>query len=685
MKRIILFLSSVLLIISSTVIVAFFGLFFYFKSNVDYSLDKELFEKSKSNIATYYYVYNENDELEEVWNTASGDRKDWISIDQVGEKIKNAFIAVEDNNFYKHKGINWGRTALATINYITKSKPRFGASTITQQVVKNISGDNENKITRKVNEIFRAAELEKSYSKDDILEMYLNIIPMPGNMYGIRSASNRYFGKEPNELNIAEVATIVGITNAPSKYNPYEYPDKCVKKRNIVLYAMYNNGVISDEEYRDSVNAELILTDDEDVKRFSSWFVETATSDVLSDLKSKYNLSEQAAQIRLRGAKIVMSMNKDIQDILENFFYNDQNLSDKFKSGLDYAMVISDPKTGDLLGIVGNGGEKKAEKIYNHATNPIIPGSVLKPLSIYAPLLDSNKIKWSDMVEDSPVRYTDENGLGYPKNSPDVYEGYIDINTALKKSKNTVAVKLYNLIGGDNIYSFLTNDLKLKGIYDIYKTDKGTYTDIAESPLALGQLSKGVSLRDITEAYNIFPSYGILPESRSYYCVFDSLGNTLLENRRNDKRVIKTETAEIMNQMLMNVVDSGTAKRISLKESVDTAGKTGTSSGDKDRLFIGFTPYITAGIWCGYSSEGRPIGDSTPGHLQIWDEIMKQIHNKCFIDYYGEAENFETSNVLLLPYCASSGCIPNDRCSENEIKYGYFTPDNIPNEECCIH
>jgi len=690
MKKLFLTLGVILLIVSILVASGATAAIAYTAKHIDYEMDEELFRKAKEESTTYYYAYK-NGELNEVWKSLGRDKREWSAIEYIPNNLKNAFISMEDRQFYSHKGVNVKRTVVAIFNHIFKFKESFGASTITQQVVKNISGDNETTVKRKMNEIFRALHLERNHSKDDILELYLNIAPMSGTMYGVSIAAEAYFGKDVEDLTLAESATIAGITNAPAKYDPYKYPDACREKRNRVLYAMYTNGKISEIEYESAKSEPLILSGNSIGNSSSSWFVETAREDIISDLMDEYEIGKPAATLLLNGAKIVLTMNTEIQEIMENYFYNEDNLSEKYKDGLNYSMVVSDPKTGNLLGIIGSAGKKNGERLYNYATNNITPGSVMKPIALYAPLIDSGRVCWSSMLDDLPLRYNNVSGeeQGYPKNSPDVYEGMIDLNDALRKSKNTIAIRLFDMLGAESIFKRLTEDFGLTSLVRDGKNDKGgSVTDLAEAPLALGQLSYGISLRSITEAYNVFPGDGILAKGNSYYCVLDKEGKEILSSDSDKKRIFDASTAQVMNQMLMNVVKDGTARRITLDEVVDTAGKTGTSGGDKDRLFVGYTPYVTAGIWCGYSN-GQSVGVNIPSHLDIWDRVMREIHNRVFLTGYSESvKGFDTNLLVIKPYCSISGDAPGENCELDDyatIKYGYFTKKRSPDEECEYH
>ncbi len=691
MKRFFKVFALTVTLISIIISGALGSLIIYARRNIDYDVDEELFRSAKDDKTVYYYAYNINNELIEVYKSSSNNVREWTNFEDCGKYIKLGFIAMEDRDYYNHKGINVKRTVAAVINHFLKFRNSFGASTITQQVIKNISGDNENNVWRKVKEILRAINLERNHSKDDIFELYLNIVPMTGKIYGVGAASEIYFDKEPDELTIAEAATIVGITNAPSKYNPYSNPDGCIEKRNKVLFAMREVGYITLEEYEVALQTNLELSDENGRFGISSWFIETANNDILKNICDLEGVSYAAARLMLNGAKVLLTMSPEIQNILEDYFSNEDNLSENFKNGLKYSMVVSDPCSGDLLGIIGNAGKKSGELLFNYATAPIIPGSVLKPLALYAPLIESGDAHWSTIFDDSPVEYkivADEE-IGYPKNSPDVYDGDITLCEAIKKSKNTVAIRAFQILGADRIF----NHLKDNYGFTLIKSDKNhkgeTVSDIGAAALALGQLSYGESLRKLTEAYGTFANDGILSSGRSYTKVYNSGGEVLLEKDREGKRLYSPETTQIMNQLLYEVVADGTARQIKLKELIDVAGKTGTSGNDRDRLFVGYTPYYTAGIWCGYGGSDIPVGANKPNHLEIWDNVMTLIHDKLIFSNYDEVLNsFNTDKIMIAPYCSKSGEIPTEMCElddESEIKLGYYKRNNSLNNICEFH
>lgn len=692
MKKIFIRIAVAIVILS--LLVAMFGGIgiAYAHKNIDYELDRELFEKAKDDKITYYYAYDRNGELVEVYKSAKETVREWADFDTVSNYVKFCFIAMEDRDFYHHNGVNFKRTLAAAANHILKLRTSFGASTITQQVIKNISGDNEISISRKIKEIFRALSLERRYSKNDIFEVYLNVVPMSGNIYGVSAAAEIYFGKDVADLSLAEAATIVGITNAPAKFNPYTKPEACVEKRNRVLYAMYDVGYISKEEYDSSVKEPLSLCEEKGNYGTCSWFVETANEDIMSDICQKYSISKGAAKLMLNGAHIILTVNSEVQNILDSYFSDTSNLSGKIADGLNYSMVVSDPYSGDLLGIVGNGGQKRGNMVFNYATATVTPGSVLKPLALYAPLIDNGRITWSTMIEDAPVEYIGEgnNAVPYPKNTPDVYDGLIDINEALKRSKNTVAIRLFDMMDSEWVFNALKQNY---GFDTLVKSAIGvngnSVSDMSSAPLALGQLSFGISLRKLTEAYGVFPAEGILSTGRSYVKVYDRNGEIIVDKKSERKRIISRDTAQMMNQLLTNVVSDGTARQIRLKELVDVAGKTGTSGNDRDRLFVGYTPYFCAGIWCGYGNANKSVGQNSPSHLQIWDEVMTLIHDKLIFDNYDEELSaFSTDTLIVVPYCSKSGQCITDECQlddESSIRLGYFKLNDFPKEYCQYH
>ena len=698
-KKLLLRSAAVIASFAVVLFVIFLLIGVYAHKNVDSEIDERLFEKSRDVNTTVFYGNsgrgsgNFDESYIPVELEMSGSyRKIFYSLDENSRYLIDGFIAVEDRKFYEHQGIDLKRTFLAGVNYIFKTGKRFGASTITQQVIKNISGDNQPTVKRKISELIRALRIENRYSKDDILEVYLNIVPMGENVFGAGTAARTFFGKEPKSLTAAEAATLIGITNAPTAYNPYGNPEKCIEKRNSVLKIMYDEGVISNEEYTAAIAEPLVVIPRElREDRYDSWFVETVIEEAIADMAEKYNISEQTARLLLSGGgyKVYTTADITVQNTLEKYFENTEIFSPEIKNGLNYAMVVCDSKSGNLLGIVGRVGEKNGNRLLNHALIPHIPASTLKPLGLYAPLIDEGKINWATVFDDVPVSFSERDGeyIEYPKNSPDVYDGLTTVSDALRKSKNTVAVRLCNMRTPERVFRTLTEDFGFDTLVRSEKSADGrVLTDLATSPLALGQLTHGVSLRSLTEGYTVFPSYGMLKKSRSYLKIVDSDGKTVVEKLPEEKRVFSESTAKIMNKLLSGVVETGTAARVTLKNTVDTAGKTGTSAGNRDKMFIGYTPYLTAGIWCGYESGNGSVASVNPGHIEIWDKIMNELHGDIAAD---GSEHFSDEGLLHLPYCMDSGELYSQNCMYDvrgtRLSYGYFTADNQPRKKCTRH
>ncbi len=695
-KRVIKVVAILIVSISLLACIGITAISAYARSNIDFEEDERLFEAAGKGTLTRFYAnaslnFDEYIPVEFGAMTMGNSVKSFYSLDEISVYLCDGFVAVEDKEFYNHEGVNFKRTALALFNHVFKLKDSFGASTITQQVIKNISGDNEATVRRKLTEIFRALRIEDKHTKEEILELYLNIVPLGENIVGVGAGARHYFGKEPSELLPEEAAVLIGLTNAPTLYNPHNNPDRCLDKRNTVLRSMHEDGVINDEEYERAVESPLVvLSREESEDAIYSWFLETVISDVSEDYAKIHGISTGAARVLLlaSGYDIYTTQNINVQKILDEYFEDTDNFPDEIKQGLDFCMTVTDSGSGDLLGIVGSVGEKKANLLVNHATTPHTPASALKPLALYAPLIDEGKINWATVFDDVPLEFLDGT-RPYPANSPNEYSGLITVKDALRTSKNTVAMRLYNLLGAEKIYSSLKNDFGFSIIRNDYNGKGDRITDLAPAPLALGQLSRGVGLRELTEAYTVFAANGVLNKGRSYTRVIDSSGKAILENKSEAKRVYKKETAEIMNQLLMNVTDTGTAKSITLGSMVDTAGKTGTSGGNLEKLFVGYTPYLAAGIRCSYNDNKTPVGSVYPSHLAVWDEVMTQIHS-LFIDEYSEnIKSFSTDGLVYEPYCKDSGELFCERCMldprGSRLEYGYFARDNKPRGLCQTH
>ena len=622
----------------------------------------------------------------------SSENRTWVSYDEMPKNLIDAFVCIEDERFWEHNGVDWKRTLGAAYKIITKSD-YFGGSTITQQLIKNITGNNEVTIQRKVREIVSALELEKTVSKEQILEMYLNTIYLSEHCYGVEAASVAYFGKSVSDLDLVECAALAAIPQFPSKFDPYLNPENNADRRKVVLTQMHKFGKITDEEYYPAWEAELKINDEIQTKTQSattSWYTDAVIDDAIDLLMEKYGWSRQIAshKVYTGGFNIYTVMDPFVQSTLEDYFKNDDNFA-RINNGVqpEASMIVLDYRTGDILGIAGGRGEKTSSRILNYATQTTrSPGSSIKPVCVYGPALEKGLITYSTVYEDSPVKDK------WPRNYPAGYEGPITIHRALMVSKNTIAVKVLMDLGFDESYHFAHDKLGMTSILDEYVTKSGSVlSDLNASSLGLGGMTFGVTLREITAAYQIFANKGVFNGSRTIIKILDSEGNVVIDNSPDPSIVMSEQNATIMTRMMQEVVNRGTAAKMTIKDKIDVAGKTGTTSDDKDRWFIGYTPYYLGGVWFGYSIPMALTGFSevkSPA-LMVWDDVMKLLHQPLFDkkenDKDFKLEKFQYADgIIALDVCKKSGLLPTSACSGN-VEKGYFTESTMPTEHCTYH
>lgn len=674
-KTILLILVVVLLFLVGSFVV------FYFK--LDKNIDLSLIKPTGSTITRIYYFDYEDREnrvgkpVELKEEQIFLQKSEWKSLYEIPQNLIDAFVAIEDKRFFDHNGVDWLRTIKATTNYIFgKDKSSFGGSTITQQLIKNLTGDNKATPKRKLEEIFRALNLEKNISKNKILETYLNIVYLSENCYGVGVAAETYFDKSIEDLSLSECASLASIVKNPTKYDPYLNPEENNKRKNVVLKEMLDQKYITNDEYEKAI-AETIYVNKmhQDVNHgIYSWYTEAIIHDITNDLCDKYKINEKTARMMILkgGLNIYSTIDPNLQKKLESVYLNYKTYL-KMENG-EYpqsSCVLIDAKTSDVLAIVGGIGEKRANMILNRAVyTKRPPGSVLKPLSVYAPSVEEGLVVDSTIVEDTPLN---ENG-NWPKNSPDRYRGIMPISYALAHSVNTVSVKTLEKLGIDTSYKYLTTKFKL----NLVEKDK------ALAPLGLGQLTYGESLINLTNAYTSFANGGYLSKPRTYLYVTDNEGNVILSNEEQKTQALSLETSQIITKMLEKVVKEGTARCINIKDNISVAGKTGTSSDNKDKWFIGYTPELVCGVWTGFDTP-KAINTNINPSCIIFNEIISKAYENTEVDL-----NFKTSeNIIEVEYCRDSGCLPTYMCN-NDIRgdrttTGFFVKGTEPKDSCTIH
>ncbi len=704
-------ISLIILVIVGITVGCFFAI--YIDRYVEKSIDESLFRAvgSDSQTKLYYYEYDSSQDRENRQGEVSavveelygGYRSQYKDYEEIPENLKRAFISIEDKRFERHRGVDWFRTFTAGINYYLKFSDSYGGSTITQQLIKNVTDKDDYSFQRKIQEIFWALDLETKMSKSEILELYLNIINLSQGCYGVGAASEYYFSKDVSELTLSECACIAAITNSPTYYDPLRNPENNNRRRVLILKQMYALEYIGEQEYNEAVAEVPVLnvTDKNDSTSVNSWYTDMVINDVMNDLMAEYGYSRSMASLVVYtgGLNIYTAMDAEVQKNLEEYYQKQGNFygaSNEEKP--QSSMIIIDSKTGDILGVAGAVGEKQGNRVQNFATDTLRPaGSVIKPLSIYAPALEAGIINWASVYDDTPVNFGSYNldaargeivnPVAWPKNSNGIYRGLTNINYAIEHSVNTVTVKVLEDLGLDESFDFLYNKLQMKSlITQRTLSDGSVITDKDYAALALGQFNYGVSVREITAAYSIFANDGIYNSYRSYHEVKASSGETVLEKPYHGEAVMSEENSDIMTLMLENVVKNGTAKEITLQKNVECAGKTGTTQNKFDTWYIGYTEEYIAGVWFGYEYPKSLSDFSGNKCLQIWDGVMTSLYNDGKI---GIKEFKISDNIEEYEYCADSGKIITSAClidaRGERRERGYFIKGGQPTALCDRH
>ena len=596
------------------------------------------------------------------------DNKDYKGIPQ---QLVNAFVAVEDKRFYDHYGVDWKRTFGAIVNvFIPIYSSRQGGSTITQQLVKNLTGDNDTSPMRKVREILRARELESKYYKDTIIECYLNTIPMGHGIYGVEVAANYYFGKSVDELTLLECASLASITKAPSYYAPDDNAENNKQRRETVLALMLDSKFITQEEHDAALADELKLVASKDQlneSEVNNYFVDALIVQVTRDLADKYGWDEAHAAENFYngGYKIYSTADPEIQSAVDEVFTDSEKygLKGKEDEQLQGSFTIMDYQ-GRVKGMSGGIGEKKANlglSGFNRATDAIRqPGSTMKPIAAYAPAIEDELVHYSSIVNDSAIKYGDWT----PKNWYGKYWGGVTIQYALERSINTIPVYLVNKMGTEKSYEFLTETLGITTLNE---------NDLALSPLGMGGTNGGITTKESAAAYAIFGNGGLYYEPTLYYTVLDQHDDIVLSHQTVEPvAAIGEDTATVMNNLLQQVVygangtGGGAAGYV---KGMKIYAKTGTSNDSNDLWFVGGTPYYVASCWCGYDNP-QTIYDSGIA-LKMWGAVMSKVHSDL------KAKEFEDSEYAHERfYCTESGELATDACKKTAI--GWYKKNNIP-------
>lgn len=641
--------------------------------------------------SSIYLMNQETGEFEEH-QRLEGTKAIWTDLSEIPLNMQHAVVAIEDKRFYDHYGVDWKRTVSAFANLIVHySSQEFGGSTITQQLIKVLTQESDHKIERKITEILRAIEMERNYyTKDEILEAYLNVLPLSSNVVGVGAAANYYFGKDVQDLTLAECALIAGITQNPSKYNPYTHPENIRQRQRIVLRSMYEQGWITADEYRQAYGEELHFSSNIKHIDVEDYYTDLLIEDVIGDLMEEYGYTRTYAtnMVYFGGLKIYSAEDPSQQQKVEAIFANDANFPTKLKNDKEDpqgAIIILD-YDGRVVATAGGRGEKTANRIANRSTQSVRqPGSSMKPLGVYSPAVELNLITYSSTYTDEPIIY---DGIKWPPNYSNIenvnawtYRDYTVVE-ALYRSLNTVPVQiLTNQLSLQTSFDFSTNKFHLSTLVKSKQVTLNgkvsTVTDLTPSSLALGGMTDGVTCRDMAAAYQTFGNGGLYNKPYTYYRV-DRGDSTLLENSPSNERAISEDTAYVMNRLLQNVVSNshGTGKDAAFG-GWPIYAKTGTTDDNKDVYFAGGTPYYVGACWFGYDHNQEMNNEQTKYARRLWKQCMEALHSNL------EMKDFDKKGTTVeRAYCTITGKLATTGCPSTAT--GVYKPDNIPGY-CTAH
>lgn len=681
---------------------------------------------------------------------SSNSHRVWADLEQIPRNLQYAFICTEDKDFYTEPGVNFKRTIGAMINeYILPIySSKQGASTIEQQLIKNLTDDDSSSgiqgALRKLREIYRALCLSRAYSKETILEAYLNTISFTGTIQGVQTAANEYFNKDVSQLTLWECATIASITKNPTNYNPYTNPENLINRRNFLMYNMWQQGIITEQEYRDAAAQPLVLAE-EDASRnkaasTTSYFTDALFNEVVKDIMVKENVEESVAQKMLYsgGLTIEATVDPKLQRTMEQLMRNEGDAY--FPAGWHEEEVTSiseddqqvfnedgTPKTrtaedgtvyyyrnvrtqaamvtldydGNVLAMVGGLGEKTKSLSLNRAYDVTRQtGSGIKPIGAYALGIEYGLVNWSTMLNNSPLYlkqdmiirdedYCRRNGLmgmsdkqlkaypnawrSWPKNYGNNYGDNTDVPlwNGLARSLNTIAIRVGDLVGANNIFQFAYNTLQLDTL--------DPTNDVGLAQMVMGSQTRGVTPMALAAAFQIFYD-GQYTTPHLYTRVLDRDGNIYLEDNSTSYQALTPQTAYVMNRLLKNVLYSnvGTAGgRYPNSNGMESFGKTGTASDERDLWFVGGTPYYVTAVWWGYDAPydmTKTLSKSqakTRTCVAAWKAFMEQAQADLPYKAFPKSDG-----VVERSYCTQSGLLASGSCPSTAV--GFYRADDLP-------
>lgn len=670
-------------------------------------------QELESGSDTYFYGIQKNDKGKDeivILNRVKTDvQRIPVSIDRIPQHVRDAFVYTEDERFYLHEGVDYKRTLSAFMNmFLHFYDSNQGGSTITQQLIKNLTGDDEQSPQRKIREIFSAMQLERTYTKDEILEEYLNYIGFGGPINGIQLASIRYFGKNVDEITVPEAAVLAAIPKSPQYYGPfvetYNENNRLIvdgkannkERQRYVLYQMYKNGAITFDEYQKYLSTKLVYTDSEEYLRLHpedraeeleqeqtaySWVVDAMYYEVADFLMKEYNIdqSEAIKRINKGGYKIYSTVDDTMQKYVEEKFLDLGNLvsvdsvrrwadidgDGEAEEYLPHVAFVALNYDGSVKALAGDWGEKTTSLSTSYAVQEKRQvGSTMKPVAAYGLALENDIIHWGSTFRDEPIM-KDGNGDPWPTNyGKTLSYGTYSVYYFLQQSFNTVPAQLVESMTPEAVWDFCTKNLGM----DLVEDDKKI------APLALGALTYGVTLEDLVNAYLPYGNQGVFNDAHIVTRIEDGTQEVIYQNDGNSRYAVSDETAWVMNRLLKNVVENGTGTAARLSNKV-VVGKTGTTDNWYDEAFVGLTRDFAAGITVGYKYNNNQLClPSNFKSAQVWQNIIGEYANTMFTDTPADFDPVDS--VISAPMCASSGQIAGTYCSKGIT--GYWKSTNAP-------
>ena len=629
-----------------------------------------------------FYI-NSDGEPTQFGNLFYEQNRVWVDLEDIPLHMRQAAIAIEDERFERHHGVDVRRTTAAILNFAFRWEEQFGGSTITQQLIKNLTGDDATTPFRKIQEISRAVNLERQLTKDDIMELYLNTIHLANGNNGVQAAARAYFGVDVGELTVAQSAAIIGITQHPVRFCPFMNPERNRERQLLVLMKMLELGFLTEEEHRAARDEEIVFLDRGATvttagEHIHSYFVDQVTADVLEALINEAGYSAAVADRMLfrDGLRIYTTFNPSVQAAIDRV-YND--VSNFPHTGVQSAIVIIDPSNGHVVGMSGGIGPKTANRTLNRATQSLRqPGSAIKPISVYAPAIENG------LISPGSIFVCERRTFGgwTPQNANRRFNGPVTVDYALRWSLNTIPAQIVHQMGADRAFDFMTDNLRFSTLVSREERGGTVHSDRNLAAMALGGLTDGVSILEMGAAYVPFANGGIYHRPITFTLVTDMDGNEIIRREPETNRAMTEATAFMITQMLRGSISSGTGGAAAIPNQF-MAGKTGSTDNWHDRWFVGYTTHFVAAVWYGFDIP-RDMGGGNNPAAAAFRNVMTEVHRGL-----PSRTIPRPAGIVSATICRDSGLIPSEYCAidirGSRLVTGYFVAGRVPAGVCDRH